>query len=120
MLAQKSVEALFGREGLVGSALDDIAVAHDEDPVGFAHGAEPVGDDEGRAFFQEVVEGLLDEFFGFGVEGAGGLIEDEDGWVFDDRPGDVRHTVETAGFHGIENGRLPRAGTTCENEFVVC
>ncbi len=75
-------------EGLVGSALYDLALFYDEDLVGSADGGETVGYDEGGAALHEEVEAVLDHGFGLGVEGAGGLVEDEDAGVGEDGAGD--------------------------------
>jgi hypothetical protein len=48
---------------LVVTALDDLAVLHDEDLVGVLHGGAAVGDDDGGAVGGEVVEALLDAEF---------------------------------------------------------
>jgi hypothetical protein len=71
-------------ELVVGAAFDDATVFDDEDLVGLADGGEAVGDDEGGASLHEEVEAGLDEGFGFGVEGAGGFVEDEDARVGED------------------------------------
>ena len=78
-----AVEAAEGDELAVGAALDDGAVVHNDDFVGVADGGEAVGDDDAGAPQHELVEGLLDGVLALGVEGAGGLVEDEDGRVFE-------------------------------------
>ncbi len=65
-----------------------LSLLDDEDLVGAADGGEAVGDDEGGAALHEVVQAVLDEGFGFGVEGAGGFVEDEDAGVGEDGAGD--------------------------------
>ncbi len=62
------VAAAEGVEGLVGAALDDLALLDDEDLVGAADGGEAVGDDEGRAALHEEAEAVLDHGLGLGVE----------------------------------------------------
>jgi hypothetical protein len=47
-----------------------------------------VGDDEAGAALHEPLEGRLHEGLALGVEGAGGLVEDEDAGVLEDRAGD--------------------------------
>lgn len=59
-------------------AFDDAAVLEHHDQVGVADRAEPVRDGERRAAVGEAVEGHLEFPLGLGVEGAGGLVEDED------------------------------------------
>ncbi len=72
----------------MGALLDDLAVLHDQDDVGAADGREPVGDDEAGAVGPQPVHGFLDLDLGAGVDGAGGLVEDEDGRVGEEGPGD--------------------------------
>lgn len=72
----------------MGAGFGDFAVADDEDEVGIADSGEAVGDDEGGAAAHEGVEGVLDEAFAFGIEGAGGFVEDEDGGIAKDGAGD--------------------------------
>ena len=62
----------------VGAALDNAAVVEDGDAVGTDDGGEAVGDDHGGASTEEVVEGGLKEALALGVEGGGGLVEDEE------------------------------------------
>lgn len=52
----------------------NVSVLEDGDEVGVSDGGEAVGDDDGGAADSGLVEGFLDEPFGFGIEGAGGFI----------------------------------------------
>src|SRR5437868_15395632 len=61
------VEAVQGEQFVMGAALDDFAVAQDEDLVGFADGAEPMRDDKARAVGHQAFERFLDELFSGGV-----------------------------------------------------
>ncbi len=72
----------------MGSALDDVALLDDKDLVGAADGGEAVRNDKGCSALHEEVEPGLDEGFGFGVEGAGGFVEDENAGVGEDGAGD--------------------------------
>src|SRR6476659_3204966 len=82
------VAAAAGQELVVGATLDDLAAVEDEDLVGVADGGEPVGDGHRGAALGEVVERLLHGALGAGVEGAGGLVEEQDGRVAQDGPRD--------------------------------
>ena len=73
-----AVAAVGGHEGFVGAGFGDAAVFEDDDAVGVGDGAEAVGDDEAGAAFHERDEAGLDDAFAFGVEVAGGFVEDED------------------------------------------
>ena len=68
--------------------LDDLAVIEDINPVGVAHGGETMGDDEAGAIRHEPFERALDQFFGFGIDAGGGLVEKEDGGILEDDTGD--------------------------------
>ena len=72
----------------MGAALNHVAVVHDENHVGVADGGEAVRDDEARAPHGQRIHGLLDEFFGAGVDGGGGFVEDEDRSVLHHGAGD--------------------------------
>ena len=60
------------------AALDNEAAFDDKNLIGAADGGEPVGDDEGGAALHELVEAGLDHGLRFGVERAGGFVENED------------------------------------------
>lgn len=67
---------------------DDAALFQHDDAIGFLHGGEAVGDDESGASFHRGVESLLHQYFGFGVERAGGFVEQQQRCVLQDRAGD--------------------------------
>ena len=83
-----AVAAVGGHESFVAADFGDAAVFEDDDAVGVGDRAEPVGDDEARAAFHQRGQAGLDHPFAFGVEVAGGLVEDEDLRVGQDRAGD--------------------------------
>ena len=74
----------MAEEFFVGTPLDDLPVVEYADKVGVFDGGEAVGDDDGGAVAHEVVERFLDEFFGLGVEGGGGFVENHDGRILED------------------------------------
>jgi hypothetical protein len=93
-LHQLRKSALFvGRELRVGPDLSYYAVGADaDDDVAALDRAEAVGDgDGGVVAFEELGEGVVDESLGFGVEGGGRFVEDEDVGVFEQgaRDGDA-------------------------------
>src|SRR5665213_1318359 len=75
------VAALGAVQGCVGSALDDAACLDDQDLVRSANRRQTMGDDKRCAVLHEIAEAALDESLGLGIEGAGGLVEDEDAGV---------------------------------------
>ena len=82
--------SVFVDEFLMGSHFDDFSFIEKEDDVCVFDGAQSVSDDERGDFFvfDDVVDGLLDFVFAFGVECAGGFVENEDFAVFHERPRD--------------------------------
>jgi hypothetical protein len=47
-----------------------------------------MGNDDAASVAHKVVQSPLDDGFGFRVQGAGGFIEDEQGWVLEYGSGD--------------------------------
>ena len=70
------------------SLLEDLAVAQHEDDVGVRHVLQPVGDAEDGLPPPEAVERGVHLGGRGGVERGRRLVEDEDGGILDDRPGD--------------------------------
>ena len=82
------VLAFLGHEACVIAAFDNATVFHHINKIGTDDSAKTVGDDEGCAALHEGSECLLDAAFGFGVEGGGGFIHEQDGGVFKHGAGD--------------------------------
>ena len=61
----------------MGALFDDPSVLHHDDHVGVPNRGQAVGDDEAGAVRPEGCHGLLHEDLGAGVNGAGGLIENQ-------------------------------------------
>ncbi len=70
------------------AGLDDFAVSEDVDEVSVDDCGESVSDYDGRAAVGEAVEGVLDFFFVFAIECAGGFVEEQDAGVLEDGSGD--------------------------------
>ena len=83
-----SVEPALGEELLVRAAFGDAALVEDDDAVGVADGREAVGDDDGGALRLEAREGAAHRLLVDRVQMRGRLVEDEDGRVLEDGPGD--------------------------------
>ena len=77
-------------ELLVGALLGDAAFAEDDDEVGVVDGAEAVGDEDAGAglLAEDAVDVDHEVALGVGVEGAGGLVEEEQGRVLEQQPRD--------------------------------
>ena len=66
----------------MGTGLGDDAVGDGDDAARLADGGQAMGDDQGSAALCQGVEGLLDLGLGDGVQRRGGLVQDQDGRVF--------------------------------------
>ena len=75
-------------ELVVGAAFLHVAFFHDIDAVRIHDLGEAVGDDDHSAALLDGVERVLDLLGGDGVEAGGGLVEEDDGRVFEEEPGD--------------------------------
>ena len=73
----------------MAAAFDHPAAVDDEDLVGVANGAQPVSDDDGRAAAEQHPHGALDALLALRVHAAGGLVQDEDARVGEQRPGEA-------------------------------
>ena len=67
-----------------------------------------MGDDQHRALLHQSLDGLLHQPLRFGVERAGGLVQDEDRWIAQQRAGDrdplalaARETGPPLAQHGV-------------------
>src|ERR1035438_5008651 len=82
------VTALESVQGLVGAALHDAALFHHQNLLRAADGGEAMRDHEGGAPFHQVGETLLNGGLGFGIEAAGGLVENQDARIGENGAGD--------------------------------
>src|SRR5574343_372058 len=87
-LVELVVMAFDGHQLVVVADLDDLSAIHDDQPVGLAQRGEAVGDGDRRAALDEVVERLLDLFFGLGVDRRGRFVEYQDARIDEQRAGD--------------------------------
>ncbi len=78
-------------------ALGDLSPVEHDDLVGVADRRQPVRDRDRGAARREGVDGLLHGLLGLRVQGAGRLVEDEDGRVPQDGAGDRQALLLAAG-----------------------
>ena len=71
----------------MGAALNDAPLLQYHDAVGIANGGQPVSDDEGGAALHQGIHTPLHQGFGAGIDGTGGLIQDEHRRVSHSSPG---------------------------------
>ncbi len=72
----------------MGAPLDDLPLLQYHDGLGISHSGEAVGDDKHRPAGHQAVHALLDKLLGPGVDGAGGLIQNQHRRVGHRCPGD--------------------------------
>src|ERR671921_2977646 len=72
----------------MASVFDYPAVLQNQDEVRLSHGVEVVGNDQRRLPGHEAIQGFLDLRLALDVEARHRLVQDQDGGVADDGPGD--------------------------------
>ena len=71
----------------MGPPLCDPVFGDDDDLICAPDRGQSVSDGDGRPVFGELFQALLNPAFAFVVKGAGGLIQDQDGRVFQEDAG---------------------------------
>lgn len=74
---QFGIDAALCEQFGVGALLGHAAVVDDDDLVGVVDRRQAVGDNHRRAADEQLVEGILHEFFALRIECRGGLVEDQ-------------------------------------------
>ncbi len=102
------VERGRGEQLGVGAVGHDAAALEQDDPVGQADGRQPVGHDQRGAALHEHAQGVVDLLLHLDVDGAGGIVEHQDGRVDEQGPGDgdalalaPRQRVAALADHGV-------------------
>ena len=76
-VVELGVEAALRQQGIVVALLQDAAVLHHEDDVGLPDGGKAVCHDEAGAALHHPGKGCLDTHLGAGVDGGGGLVQNQ-------------------------------------------
>ena len=71
------IPALFLQKLVVGAALDDPSLFQNHDAVRVFDGGKTVGDHESGAALHQPVHALLNQRLGAGVDGGGGLVQNQ-------------------------------------------
>ena len=72
---------------MVAALFHHLALVHDHDPIGLEHGGQTVGDNQGGTAYHGLFQGLLDETLILRIQGTGGLVQQQDGRIADQGPG---------------------------------
>ena len=80
-LVESPIEPAGRKQGRMVSPLYDPSLAQHQDEIGASDRRQAVGDHQHRASAHEAPHGLLHQALRLCIEGAGGLVENEDGTV---------------------------------------
>lgn len=94
---QFGVFAIFFQQVIVSAGFDDFSVFDKNQTMGVAEGGEAVGDSDSGAIVDENIQGVLDFFLGFDIDGGSGFVQDEDGRILEDGAGDGKSLFFAAG-----------------------
>ena len=81
------VDPALLKQALMCPALCDPILCDDNDLVRISYGGQPVGDGDGGPVSGEFLQALLDPALALIVQGAGGLVQDQDGRVLQEHAG---------------------------------
>ena len=96
---EAAVEPVNSNQLVMGALLNDLTVIDHEYPVGMAHGFQPVSNYNDRLIVGQFCNGLHQLLFIFGVNIGGGFVQNDDGCVLHNRPGDGNALAHTAALH---------------------
>ena len=94
---QSGIRSAAGEQFVVRADLGDLAALDHHQPVGSAERAQPVGNGDRGPALDEVFQRQLDFALGFRIDRRGGLVEDQDSRVDQQRPGDADPLALAAG-----------------------
>ena len=99
-LNEPPVQPALGHQLRMGALLDDAAILHHQNLVGVLDGGQPVGDGEDRLSLGQGGQGLLDQVLILRIHAGGGLVQNHDGRILQNRPGDGDALALAAGEGG--------------------
>ena len=86
-----------GHQVIVFPLLDYLPVFEHQDQVRISDYRQTVGDNEGGASFDEMVQSQADKALGFRIHAGHRIIQDQDGGIHEQRPGNHYSLLFTAG-----------------------
>src|ERR1700722_14893293 len=97
------------------ASLNDLTSIKHQDLVSMPDGRKPVRDDKARPAQQQSLQSLLDLTLRFGINTGRRLIQNQQRWIFQNRPGNGYSLLFTDALPdpaladaGIQSGRYPR------------
>src|SRR5699024_2017110 len=97
LVPQAVVDPLLCQQLFVGAVLQDALLSQDQDTVVVLDGGQAVGDGQGGAAMGQFFQALAHQDLALVVQGAGGLVQDQDGRVFQKDPCDAQPLLLAAG-----------------------
>ena len=82
------VDSVLLQQLFMGPPLGDPILCYDNDLVGISNRGESMGNRDGSPPLGELFKALLDPTLTLIVQGAGGLVAEQDRWIFQKHPGD--------------------------------
>ena len=104
----------------MGTPLDDAALVHDHDAVCVADGGQTVGDNKSSTSTHEGVHAILHQLLSAGIDGRGGLIQDEHRRVGHSSPGNGNELPLTLGQVGSVPGEHGVVSVRQAADKAVC
>ncbi len=84
---QPRIQRVAGDQLGMGADGHQLALIHHRDTVGVLYRGQAMGDHQGGAALHQARQGLLDQVLALGVEGAGGLVQQQDRRIHQQCPG---------------------------------
>ena len=80
----------------MGAEVDQFTFPENDDLIGLPNLRKAMGNEQRRAPLHDPVDRALDLRFGVAVDCAGGVVDDQDAWVGDERSGNGKALALTA------------------------
>ena len=121
---QAVVGTLLFDQLVMGAPLDDAALVHNHNAVRVADGRQTVGNDKGSTSTHQSVHAVLHQLLGAGIDGRGGLIQDEHRRVGHSGPGNgnelplaLGQVGSVSGEHGVVSVRQAADKAVCVGQL---
>ena len=85
---ERRVAPALAQQLVVTAGFDHASVLDDEDTIGVDHRVQPVRDHDRRSSLAEMLDGALHLPLGFRIERSGGLVEQDDRGILEQRARD--------------------------------
>src|SRR5699024_3097241 len=93
------VSTVRDHQVIVCALFDDTAVVDENDAVGLSDRVHPVGDHDRGPTASELVDAVMNRGLVEGVERGADLVQEDDGGIFEQRPGDGHSLTLASGEH---------------------